>query len=136
MTVLSRLTGDDISSDALPMFGLATVDVGLSALRVGAAVGRPASLATRSTAGGNEHATLLRILIEAGRDLGLVEIGYNALTALRLEKSFGIWSHGVPRAYTPGMTGMDRFVAFAKPDFIGRVAALNEKREGAGQRCS
>jgi dimethylglycine dehydrogenase len=128
--VLSRLTPDDISSAALPMFGLKTLDVGLLRCKVGR-LSVAGELGYEINCRANEHATLRRMLIEAGRDLGLVEIGYNALLSLRLEKSFGIWSTEFRQGYTAGMTGMDRFVDFAKPDFIGRTAALNEKQQGA-----
>jgi dimethylglycine dehydrogenase len=74
-------------------------------------------------------ATLRKTLLAAGRDLGVKEYGYNALLALRLEKSFGIWSAEFTQAYTPRMTGMDRWIAWDKGEFIGRKPALAE-REG------
>jgi dimethylglycine dehydrogenase len=82
----------------------------------------------------SEHVTLYRTLLEAGRDLGLAQTGYYALNSLRLEKSFGIWSKEFTWAYTPGMSGMDRFIDFAKPDFIGRSAALKEKETDSAKR--
>ncbi|MGI9512573.1 MAG: glycine cleavage T C-terminal barrel domain-containing protein, partial [Anderseniella sp.] len=48
-----------------------------------------------------------------------------------LEKSFGIWSAEFTQGYTPGMTGMDRWIDWQKPDFIGRQAAESE-RDGGG----
>ena len=39
-------------------------------------------------------------------------------------KSFGIWSAEFTQAYTPRMTGMDRWIAWDKCDFVGRGAAL------------
>jgi dimethylglycine dehydrogenase len=66
---------------------------------------------------------------EAGQDLGVAEYGYVALNTLRLEKSFGIWSAEFTQIYTPGMTGMDRWIAWDKGDFVGRKKALAE-REG------
>ena len=74
---------------------------------------------------------LRKILLEAGKDLGVVEYGYNALLSMRLEKSFGIWSAEFRQGYTPGMTGMDRFIAFDKPEFVGKAPALKERDEGA-----
>jgi dimethylglycine dehydrogenase len=58
------------------------------------------------------------------------EYGYNALLSLRLEKSFGIWSAEFTQDRTPRMTGMDRWIAWDKGDFLGRKAALAEN-EGA-----
>jgi dimethylglycine dehydrogenase len=50
---------------------------------------------------------------------------------MRLEKSFGIWSREFTQAYTPGMTGMDRWIDFGKDGFIGRDAALRERKSGS-----
>jgi dimethylglycine dehydrogenase len=82
----------------------------------------------------NEHATLRRALLEAGRDLGVAEFGFNALNALRLEKSFGIWSREFTQDYTPAETRMDRWIAFDKGDFVGRAAALREREAGGAKR--
>lgn len=65
--------------------------------------------------------------MEVGADLGVVNFGLHALTAMRLEKSYGIWSREFSRDYTPAMCGLDRFIDFTKPDFIGRSAALRER---------
>ena len=53
---------------------------------------------------------------------------------MRLEKSFGIWSREFTQAYTPAQTGLDRFIAFGKGDFIGRDAALRQREAGSSQR--
>ena len=75
-----------------------------------------------------------RLLRAAGDGLDVLPLGYEALDAMRLEKSFGIWSREFTLAYTPGMSGLDRFVAFDKPAFTGRDAALRERDRGADQR--
>ena len=59
----------------------------------------------------------------------MVEYGFNALLSLRLEKSFGIWSAEFTQGYTPGMTGMDRWIDWSK-DFIGKAAARKERDAG------
>ena len=92
-----------------------------------APLGRRANSATRSTAARSKHAMLRRTLLAAGAELGVKEYGYNALLALRLEKSFGIWSAEFTQAYTPRMTGMDRWIAWDKGDFVGRKPALAER---------
>jgi len=83
-----------------------------------------------------ELATLYRAVTEAaaGLDAPVAPIGYRALDSLRLEKSFGIWSREYTWAYTPAMSGLDRFVAYDKAGFIGRDAALRERDTGPAQR--
>ena len=76
---------------------------------------------------------LYQKLLAAGADLGVVDFGIHALVAMRLEKSFGIWSREFSRDYSPAMSGLDRFIDFSKPDFIGKAAALAEKEKGPSQ---
>ena len=73
-------------------------------------------------------ATLYEELWDAGRDLGLVHFGGRALSSLRLEKGYGSFNKDFRPDYTPGETGLDRFIDFSKADFTGRAAALAEKR--------
>jgi dimethylglycine dehydrogenase len=53
---------------------------------------------------------------------------------LRLEKGYGIWSAEFRQDVTAGMSGLDRFVAFDKGDFIGAEAARRERDQGPSQR--
>ena len=71
-----------------------------------------------------QQRALLAALREVGEPLGMRLIGDRAIDSLRLEKGYGIWSTEFTQAYTPAMSGLDRFVDFDKPDFIGREAAL------------
>ncbi|MEM6478355.1 MAG: FAD-dependent oxidoreductase, partial [Pseudomonadota bacterium] len=82
----------------------------------------------------NEHIRLREILLAAGADHGMREVGFNALLSLRIEKSFGIWSAEFTQDRTPAMTGMDRWIDWSKPDFIGKSAAEKERATGPAQR--
>lgn len=124
--ILEKLTHQDVSSAAMPFMACKFLDVGLIRAKV-ARLSVTGELGYEINCIGVEAATLRRQLLEAGKDLGLVEVGFNAVLALRLEKSFGIWSREFTQGYTPGMTGMDRFIDFEKADFIGRQAALKER---------
>jgi dimethylglycine dehydrogenase len=73
-------------------------------------------------------------LCEAGVDLGLRHFGARALNSLRLEKSFGNWAREYRPVYTPFEAGLDRFVALAKGEFIGRAAATRAREAGPGRR--
>ena len=74
------------------------------------------------------------MLLDAGADQGIVEYGFNALLSLRLEKSYGIWSAEFTQGYTPGMTGMDRWIDWNREAFIGREAALVQRDEDGRRR--
>ncbi|WP_406871742.1 FAD-dependent oxidoreductase [Aminobacter sp. P9b] len=129
--VLERVTHEDVSHRAFGFLSCRSLDVGLIRARAGrlSVVGE---LGFEIHCRANEHATLRRTLLEAGRDLGITEYGFNAVNALRLEKGFGIWSREFTQDYTPGETSMDRWIDFDK-DFIGRQAALAERVATAGR---
>jgi dimethylglycine dehydrogenase len=71
---------------------------------------------------------------EAGSELGLVHFGGRALSSLRLEKAYGSFNKDFRPDYTPGETGLDRFIDFKKAEFVGRDAALAERAAGPKRR--
>jgi dimethylglycine dehydrogenase len=79
-------------------------------------------------------ASLYEDLRDAGRALGLTHFGGRALSSLRLEKGYGSFNKDFRPDYTPGETGLDRFLDFNKPAFTGRDAALAERATGPGRR--
>jgi dimethylglycine dehydrogenase len=126
--VLETLTDGDIS--ALPFMGCGAFDIGLHRVKIGR-LSVAGELGYEIHCPAVHHAALRKLLLEAGADHGIGEYGFNALLSLRLEKSFGIWSAEFTQSYTAAQTGMDRWIAWDKGDFIGRDAALQE-RDGNG----
>ena len=126
--VIERLTSDSVGG--LPFMGCGDFDIGLIRSKVGrlSVVGE---LGYEIHCRMGDHIALRRLLLEAGEESGIIEYGFNAMLSLRLEKSFGIWSAEFTQGYTPGMTGMDRWIAWDKGEFNGRKAALAE-RDGNG----
>ncbi len=126
--VMARAT-DGAFTD-LPFMGCGTFDIGLLRCKVGR-LSVTGELGYEIHCCAAEHITLRETLLAAGAGLDVREIGFNAMLSLRLEKSFGIWSAEFTQAYTAAQTGMDRWIAWDKGDFIGRDAALAE-RDGHG----
>jgi len=114
----------------LPFMGCGRFDIGMIRAHV-ARMSVTGELGYEINCRMGDHTVLRRMLLEAGAEEGIREVGFNALLSLRLEKSFGIWSREFTQAYTPGMTGMDRWIAWDKGAFTGRDAALAE-RDGNG----
>jgi dimethylglycine dehydrogenase len=125
----SVVSNADVSKTAFRFMACREMDVGLSRARVGR-LSVAGELGFEINVPAAEHPALYRTLKTAGEAFGLHEYGFNALLSLRMEKSFGIWSREFTQAYTPGMTGLDRWIAFDKGDFIGREAALREREAG------
>ena len=82
----------------------------------------------------SQQRALWDALLEHGAPLGMKPIGMRAQDSLRLEKGYGVWSLEFAQSYTPAMSGLDRFIAFDKGEFIGRDAALAERAAGPSQR--
>ena len=126
--VIERLTEDPVG--ALPFMACMEADIGLLRCKVGR-LSVAGELGFEISCRMADHATLRKLLIAAGAGEGLREIGYNALLSLRLEKSFGIWSAEFTQGYTPGQTGMDRWIDWQKDGFVGQQPAITE-RDGNG----
>ena len=126
--VLETLAESDLSG--LPFMGCTVADIGLLQTRV-ARMSVTGEKGYEINCRYGDHIALRRMLLEAGAGLGIRECGFNAMLSTRLEKSFGIWSAEFTQGYTPGMTGMDRWIAWDKGTFVGREAAIAE-RDGNG----
>jgi dimethylglycine dehydrogenase len=70
----------------------------------------------------------------AGQNYGLKPFGMFALDSLRLEKGYRTWKGDLSTDYTVLQGGLERFVKWDKPDFIGKSALLLEKQRGATKR--
>ncbi len=132
-SILAALTTDDLSGSAFPFLTARTMRVGSTEAVVGR-ISLTGELGYEIVVPTDRHRTLYEELRDAGRAYGLRLIGDRALDSLRLEKGYGIWSAEFRQDITPGMSGLDRFVAFDKGDFIGREAALRDRELGPARR--
>jgi len=126
--VIEKLCHQDIGS--LPFMGCGDFDVSLVRAKV-ARMSVAGEMGFEINCRMGDHVKLRNILLEAGAEFDMKEYGFNAMLSLRLEKSFGIWSAEFTQGYTPGETGMDRWIAWDKGEFIGKDAAIAE-RDGNG----
>jgi dimethylglycine dehydrogenase len=122
--ILNQLTKVDIEQHK--MMSCFKAELGMFNVRL-ARMSLSGELAYEINCQSSEHAALRRTLLAAGENFGIKEIGSNAVLSMRLEKGIGIWSREFTQSYTPGMTGLDRWIDWSKADFIGKDAALNAK---------
>ena len=118
--VLEKVADTDLSD--LKMMNCKTADLGLHRVRIGR-LSLSGEMAYEINCAANEHASLRRLLLEAGADQAIREVGFASMLSMRLEKGIGIWNAEFTQAYTPAMTGLDRWIAWDKGDFIGKDAA-------------
>jgi dimethylglycine dehydrogenase len=131
--ILAALTNADVSAAALPFMACASMDVGKTSAVV-ARLSLTGELGYEINVPVLQQRTLWRALLEAGTPLGMKPIGMRAQDSLRLEKGYGVWSLEFSTSVTPAMSGLDRFVAPDKGDFIGRAAFMAEQRSMPPQR--
>ena len=130
--VISQLSEGSV--EQLPFMGCGNFDIGLVRTKVGR-LSVAGELGYEINCKMGDHIALRQILLKNGAKFGIHEYGFNALLSMRLEKSFGIWSAEFTQGYTPGMTGMDRWIDWEKGDFIGRKGSHAEKNgEGPDQK--
>ncbi|MDC0238862.1 FAD-dependent oxidoreductase [Candidatus Thioglobus sp.] len=132
--LLSRLTREDVSSDAFKFRDIRDTFIG----------GVPALCVRLSFTGelGYEiyvapqyQLKLFEEIEEAGKDLDVKWFGGRALMSMRLEKSWGAWTLDFRPDFTLMESGLDFFVNWNK-DFIGKDAALEEQKNGPSKHLS
>jgi heterotetrameric sarcosine oxidase gamma subunit len=132
--ILARVTSVDLSNDSFPFATIREIDVGYAT-----------AYANRMTYVGELGWELIvptefavgvyEALHEAGRDFGLLDCGYYALEALRLEKGYRAWSRELTPDITPYEAGLAFAVALDKPGgFIGQEALVAAKARGVPSR--
>ena len=131
--LLQRLTRIDLSAAAFRLFRVAETAVGLAPVILTRA-GFTGELSYEMWTTPDYFATLYDELRDAGAGLGLIHFGGRALSSLRLEKAYGSFNKDFRPDYTPGETGLDRYIDFNKPDFTGRAAAIAERDAGPRRR--
>src|SRR6202035_2926131 len=131
--LVQRLVRDDLSAAAFRLFDVKSTSVGF-APAVLTRAGFTGELGYEVWTTPDYCASLYDDLWEAGGDLGLQLFGGRALSSLRLEKGYGSFNKDFRPDYSPGETGLDRFIDFDKPEFTGRAAALAERAAGPKRR--
>jgi dimethylglycine dehydrogenase len=132
--LLERVTGADVSNAAFPFMAIRRMHVGMVPALVGR-VSYTGDLGYELWIEPEYQRAVFNTLVAAGSEFGLGLFGSRALNALRLEKNYASWAREYRPIYGPLEAGLDRFVAYGKEaDFIGKKAALEERRQGGRLR--
>ena len=65
------------------------------------------------------------LLMNAGREHGIIAAGRGAFNALRLEKGYRSFGSDMNTGHSPAEAGLEFAVRMAKPEFVGREALLD-----------
>ena len=131
--LLSKLTDADLSNEAFPFGTTQDIDLGYARVRatrmtyVGE-LGWEITMPTEFSQG------VYDAIMEAGKDLGVVNAGYHAMSSLRIEKGYRHWGDDITDEDTPVEAGLRFAVDFSKPEFNGRERLLEQKANGVSKR--
>ena len=128
--LLSRVCKSDLSNEAFPFSTIQEIDIGYATcfanrMTYVGELGWELYIPTEFTVGVYED------LMSAGENLGLKDVGYYALEALRIEKGYRAWSRELTPQVNPYEAGLGFAVALdKKTPFIGQQALREFKAAG------
>jgi 4-methylaminobutanoate oxidase (formaldehyde-forming) len=126
--LLSRVTDTDLSSAAFPFGTAQQMSVGWATVRA-VRITYVGELGWELHAPTEQLATVYDALMQAGKDLGVVNAGHYAINSLRLEKGYRAWGAELSPDDTPLEAGLSFAIDWNK-DFVGRAALLQQKKSG------
>jgi len=124
--LLGRVTGLDVSNAAIRFLSVREAEIGPVPVRI-QRISYTGDLGFEIYCAADHQVALFQALTGAADGLDPRPFGMRAMMSLRLEKFFGSWLREFKPDYTPAETGLDRFISWAKNDFIGRDAVLRER---------
>ena len=127
--LLQRITRVDLSNAAFPWLVGKEADLGVAHGRV-LRVNFVGELGYELHHPIEMQNYLFDLLFEAGEDLGLRPFGIRAMDSLRLEKSYRLVPRELSIEYAALESGLQRFVKFDKPDFIGKAGLSKWQENG------
>jgi dimethylglycine dehydrogenase len=127
--VLATVSREDWSAKAFPWLSVRECFVGIAPATV-MAVSFSGELAYELHIPNASLYAAYLALREAGEAHGMKLFGLRAVESMRLEKGFLHWKADLLTEFDPYETGLDRFVAEDKPDFIGKSALAQRKSDG------
>ncbi len=134
ITLLGRLSSQDLGKDGLPFATTRDIDVGYARARAArmSYVGGPGYELVVTA---DQCVTLYDALFGASDDLGLRDAGYYTIDALRIEAGRRAWGAELGPDDTPWEAGLAYAVKLDKAtDFIGKSALLRQREAGASKR--
>ncbi len=130
--LLAKVTREDVSAEGFRFLDVKRVSIGMMNTTV-QRVSYTGDLGFEIYVDAMDQRALWHLLWDAGQEFGIKPFGMRAMMSLRLDKFFGSWMREFSPDYTPGETGMDRFIRWSK-DFIGKEAAEKERKAGAARK--
>ena len=128
--VMEALAPDDYGGNAFPWLTHRTAEIGAARARI-------IRVSYAGELGWEIHVPIeyalqtYRAIERAGDSHDLRDFGMLALDSMRLEKGYRAWKSDLSSDFTVLQSGLDRWVALDKPDFVGRDALHAEHARGS-----
>ena len=78
----------------------------------------------------SDSVAVWNVLLEKGKEFGIVPCGLGARNTLRLEAKLPLYGHEISDTINVWEAGLDRFCKMDKPEFVGRAALERAKAAG------
>ena len=128
--VLGQITSTPLDNASFPWLSSREIDTVAGPVRA-LRVGYVGELGWELHADNEQVVDLYELLSAAGRQHDLRDIGIYAVDSMRLDKGYPAWKADLEIGFSPLDASLDRFVDFAKPQFVGREALHAERERGA-----
>ncbi len=134
--VLSSVSPQDLSSVGIPYMSAREIRIGYAAVRA-LRVSYVGELGWELHVAVDYARHVYDRLVSAGASLGIVDVGYRAISSLRLEKQYLYWGTDLSPDDSPLEAGLGFCVAWRKTqDFIGRAALEHQRASGLKRKLA
>jgi sarcosine dehydrogenase len=76
------------------------------------------------------------LLLQAGQEYDITNIGYRAIDSLRIEKRYLAWGADITPDYNPCQAGLQFLIDWNKGEFLGFQALTRIRQEGVRQKLT
>ncbi len=135
-SLLETITSDDVGNEAFPFLSCRKLQLAGNIEAYVVRVSFTGELGYEIYCPARQLPAVYDALVSSGDDFGLRLVGSHALMSLRLEKSFPSWGLDLASDYYPDESGLGRFIAADKGDFIGKDALLTQRQQGPREQIA
>jgi len=127
--VLGEISTTPLDNESFPWLSCRQIDTDAGPVRA-LRVSYIGELGWELHAPSDQLVDLYKLISAAGEQHGMRDIGIYAVDSMRLDKCYRSWKADVEIGFSPLDASLDRFVDFAKPQFVGRDALIAERDRG------
>jgi 4-methylaminobutanoate oxidase (formaldehyde-forming) len=133
--VLEKVSENDVGNEAFPYMACCDIRIGWAPV-MAARVTYVGELGWELHIPCEYMAYVYEVLREAGAEFGIADVGYKAISSLRMEKRYLYWGGDITPDDTPLEAGLGFAVSMKKGDFLGRDVLAGQKERGLSRKLA